>query len=254
VSVIGARQRLEATPATRRLLPRQPDHHRPISLGLGTAGRWRVARPVRPRVRGACRLYCVRLGLGPSVGGRGDTDLVSSHLPTAVVIVDVDGVVSAVHPEAPVWGDEAEVGRVFGPVLVSATLCARLNALHALPGVECWWLTSWSSEMRAAMRAFPGRDWGVIAEPPTQPGSRGWWKLKAIAEWLSGRPDVKSIAWCDDHLRGGSPPAVRRVLAVHDVKDVLLQAPRTNVGLTPEHLARLEEWAVTRAHRVTGGS
>lgn len=176
----------------------------------------------------------------------------SSDLPTAVVIVDVDGVVSAVHPETPAWGDETEVGRVFGPVLVSATLSARLNALHALPGIECWWLTSWSSEMRAEMRDFPGRDWGVIAEPPTQSGSRGWWKLTAVAEWLSGCPNVNSIAWCDDHLRGGRPRMVRRVLAGRGVEDVLLEAPRTNVGLTPEHLGRLEAWATARARRETG--
>ena len=176
----------------------------------------------------------------------------NSDLPTAVVIVDVDGVVSAVHPEAPTWGDEADVGRVFGPVLVSATLSARLKALHALPGVECWWLTSWSSEMRAGMRDFPGRDWDAIAEPPTQSGSRGWWKLNALDDWLSARPDVKSIAWCDDHLRGGRPRMVRRVLAGREVKDLLLEAPRTNVGLTAEHLARLEGWTATRAQGASG--
>jgi hypothetical protein len=177
---------------------------------------------------------------------------VNSDLPTAVVIVDVDGVVSAVHPKAPIWGDEADAGRVFGPVLVSATLSARLNALHALPGVECWWLTSWSSEMRVAMRDFPGQDWGVIAEPPSRLGSRGWWKLDAVVEWLSAHPDVKSIAWCDDHLRGGRPRKVRMVLAGRGVEDVLLEAPRTNVGLTPEHLARLEGWVASRTHGTTG--
>lgn len=172
--------------------------------------------------------------------------LMNISQPTTVVIVDVDGVVSAVHPEGPAWGDEVDVGRVFGPVLVSPTLASRLNALHALPGVECWWLTSWSSEMRVAMSDFPGRDWGVIAEPPTHAKSRGWWKLDALVEWLSDRPDVKSIAWCDDHLRGGRPRAVRLVLASRGVEDVLLETPRTHVGLTPQHLARLECWVAIR--------
>ena len=177
-----------------------------------------------------------------------DTDL-----QTAVVIVDVDGVVSAVHPEVPAWGDETEVGRVFGPVKVSATLSSRLDALHALPGVECWWLTSWSSEMRAGMRTFPGQTWGVIAEPPAQSVSRGWWKRQALSAWLAGRPDVNAVAWCDDHLRGGRPRAVRRVLAEHGVDDVLLLAPLTSVGLTPEHVVRLEGWAASRMASPSSG-
>lgn len=172
----------------------------------------------------------------------------SSPSTTVVVIMDVDGVVSAVHPEAPTWGDEVEVGRVFGPVLVSAALTARLSALHAPPQVECWWLTSWTSEMRASMTAFPGRDWGVIAEPDTQSRSRGWWKLSAVVEWLSDRPEVRSIAWCDDHLRGGRPRVVRIALAGQGVEDVLLTSPRTDVGLTPDHLAGLERWASVRRH------
>lgn len=176
----------------------------------------------------------------------------TTHLQTAVVIVDVDGVVSPVHPTVSAWGDEVEVGRVFGPVLASATLALRLDALSALPGVECWWLTSWSSEMRAGMHAFPGGDWGTIAEPPTQSAARTWWKLDALSEWLPSRPDVKALAWCDDHLRGGRPRAVHRVLAERGVEDVLLLGPQTNVGLTPEHVARLEAWAATQASRAAG--
>lgn len=47
----------------------------------------------------------------------GDTRVVRSVLQAAVVIVDVDGVVSAVHPEAPAWGG-ARLGE-------SETLCAE---------------------------------------------------------------------------------------------------------------------------------
>lgn len=166
---------------------------------------------------------------------------------TTVVILDVDGVVAAVHPKGPTWGDEEEVGRVFGPVLVSPTLTSRLNALHALPSVECWWLTSWPSDMRAAMDSFPGRDWGVIGQPTPQSPSQSWWKLDAVMDWLSDRPDVNSIAWCDDHLRGARPRAVRVALASGGVDAVMLQTPRTHVGLTPEHLTRLERWVTARS-------
>lgn len=181
-------------------------------------------------------------------------DVVSTNLPTTVVIMDVDGVVSAVHPRASTWGDEVDVGRVFGPVLVSPTLISRLDALHALTGVECWWLTSWTSEMRGRMRAFPGEGWSVLAEPDQQSKEPGWWKLNAVCEWLRDRPDVKSIAWCDDHLRGGPPRAVRRALAGCGVEDVLLEVPHTDVGLTPDQLTRLERWVAARVQQANGGA
>src|SRR4051812_18450683 len=52
-----------------------------------------------------------------------------------VVIVDVDGVVSPVHPSGTTWGDEVVAGQVFGPVLVSPRLCAHLDALDLVAGV-----------------------------------------------------------------------------------------------------------------------
>jgi len=81
------------------------------------------------------------------------------------VVVDVDGVVSAVAPEQALpWGDEVEAGTVFGPVLVSPALCDRLDALAEILGVSCWWLTSWTAQMRARMNPLPGAHW---------PGNRG---------------------------------------------------------------------------------
>lgn len=169
----------------------------------------------------------------------------SRTAPNIAVILDVDGVVSPVHPDTLPWGDEVRVGDVFGPVLVSPTLVARLDALHRHPGVECWWLTSWTSTMRARMDLFPGRDWGVVAEGGDFPGSHGWWKLECLAEWLSAR-SLTSLAWADDDLRGGRCGAVHRVLSVAGVDQVLLTRPRTAVGLTPEHVSRIEHWVDAR--------
>ena len=50
------------------------------------------------------------------------------------VILDVDGVLSPVHGRT-AWHDDVEAGNVFGPVLVSPALCARLERLATLPGV-----------------------------------------------------------------------------------------------------------------------
>lgn len=171
---------------------------------------------------------------------------------TRVVIVDVDGVVSAVHPQpgALPWGDEHEVGNVFGPVLTSPTLRMRLDALRRLPDVSCWWLTSWSTEMRLSMTGFPGTEWPVIAEPDLRAepvlagGRRGrWWKLAAVEEWLDEHPEVRDVAWCDDHLRGGRPAAVRRRFVDRGLNAPLLLAPATSVGLAATDVDRLEAWA-----------
>lgn len=166
--------------------------------------------------------------------------------PVKVVVVDVDGVVSAVHPTAPTWGDEVVAGTVFGPVMVSPMLCRRLDSLAAVPGVECVWLTSWDEDMRAGMDPFPGPGWVTVAGPEealTMPDD-AWWKLTALEGWLDTHPEVTAVAWCDDHLRGGRPAAIRRRFAARGV-DVLFVRPASAVGLTPGDLDTIETWART---------
>ncbi len=78
---------------------------------------------------------------------------------TRALIVDVDGVISPVHGHT-AWGDDVVAGHVFGPVLVSPAMCARLDQIAASPNLLCGWLTSWSVEMRTAMNRSqdaPGR-------------------------------------------------------------------------------------------------
>ncbi|MFC4785226.1 HAD domain-containing protein [Nocardioides sp. MAHUQ-72] len=164
--------------------------------------------------------------------------------PRKALIVDVDGVVSPVHGRT-AWGDDVTAGNVFGPVLVSPRLCARLDDLAQTPGLSCWWLTSWSIKMRTAMHPFPGRGWPAVADPAQAPmGGRTWWKLAALETWLDQHAEMLALAWCDDDLRGGRPRAVRRRLASRGLEPLLL-SPRTEVGLTPAHLDQLESWAMS---------
>jgi hypothetical protein len=163
--------------------------------------------------------------------------------PSHALILDIDGVVSPVHPAGSPWGALVSAGNVFGPVLVAPAMCERLDALGRRPGVSCWWLTSWTEEMRRAMDPFPGRAWPVVGSLDDHQGpGRSWWKMAAMQEWVAQHPTVRSVAWCDDHLRGGRPAAARRWFASRDV-EALLVAPTTSVGLTPAHLDQLEEWA-----------
>jgi hypothetical protein len=162
------------------------------------------------------------------------------------LIVDVDGVVSPVHPLVPTWGDEVQSGVVFGPVLVSPTLCRRLDALAELPWVTAAWLTSWDEEMRSSMSPWPGRDWPVVAPPPVRSSGRGWWKRQALEQWLDARPEIAAVAWCDDHLAAPSRrAAIQRRLSRRNVESLLV-APTTEVGLTEGDIARLEAWMSPR--------
>ncbi|RYB89314.1 hypothetical protein EUA06_15095 [Nocardioides glacieisoli] len=162
------------------------------------------------------------------------------------LIVDVDGVVSPIHPTKPTWGDEVRAGQLFGPVVVSPELCRRLDALATHPGVTAAWLTDWSAEMRAGMDPWPGRLWADIPEPSSDGLHHSWWKLQALDEWLGARPEVTTIVWCDDHLR--TPP---RRLEVHERLasrglNFLLIAPSTPVGLSRAHLSRIETYLAER--------
>jgi hypothetical protein len=159
---------------------------------------------------------------------------------TRALVVDVDGVVSPVHGHT-AWGDDVVAGHVFGPVRVSPTLCARLDQIAELPNQVCVWLTSWSEQMRKAMDPFPGRTWDTVP-PVTCSSAWGWWKRVALEAWLDEHPDIDALCWLDDHLR---PPAraalVRSRLTARGINTLLL-APRTAIGLTPQHLDRVEEW------------
>ena len=157
------------------------------------------------------------------------------------VFVDIDGVISPVHGHT-AWGDDVVAGNVFGPVYVSPTLCARLDGLATLPHLSCWWLTSWTAEMRASMHPFPGRDWPVLAEQPEGSRGRRWWKLVAVEHWLTEHQEVRAVAWCDDALTSGARrAAIRR--RFHDRSiEFLPIAPATSVGLTPSDIELLREW------------
>lgn len=182
---------------------------------------------------------------------------------TIAVVVDVDGVVAPVGGSSE-WGDDAYAGDVFGPVFVSPSLSARLDHLHEMEGVQCWWLTSWTASMRGGMDHFPGRSWRVIADPeaittasgasPPLFAGRSWWKGDAILRWLSLQRGLGGIVWCEDHLRGPDESwllrdVVRQQLDELDIPSLLV-APESHVGLRPADMDRIERWvAATRTGR-----
>lgn len=184
-------------------------------------------------------------------------------IPDKALVLDVDGVVSPVHGPTG-WGDDVTVGRVFGPVIVSAGLCMRLDALAQAPGVQPLWLTDWDAEMRSEMQPFPGALWPAVADPE---GGRirareraanrwdlmPWWKWWALDEWLDHNPVISTIVWCDDDLsrildqaEAPDPAGPTRAdfcanqLRERGIKPFLL-APDTKHGLSPHELTQIEQ-------------
>jgi hypothetical protein len=203
------------------------------------------------------------------------TQLASGTMPSKLLILDVDGVVSPVHPVPGTlpWRDEIEVGDVFGPVLVSPTLCARLDRLAQHPDLSCVWLTSWTPGMRARMKCFPGRTWPDIGQPqrnptggPERDHETEWWKWRALRSWLDTHTGISRIVWCDDDIGSTAqrqppqpdPEGARRSAASDEPLESLAErtavwgyldnrritswliAPRVDIGLTPRHLDSME--------------
>lgn len=173
-----------------------------------------------------------------------------------VVAVDVDGTLSPIHPLAPgPWTDDNVVGNVFGPVQMSPSLARHLDGLAAVPGVHCVWLTSWSADMRSAMREFPGRSWPALTPGLRAPSSRTWWKLIALERWVQrynqtadaeARTRIGSVAWLDDDLRHGARRAACQRRFDQLGVDLLMIAPRTAVGVTPLEMVEVGEWVKRR--------
>lgn len=133
----------------------------------------------------------------------------------------------------------------MGPVLVSPTLCERLDALAALTVVTPGWLTSWDAEMRAGLDPWPGPDWPTVAGVARAP-RRMWWKQAALEAWLDARPEVTALVWCDDELQAPSRrAALTRRFEERNI-EALLVAPGTAVGLTETDLSRMESWIAAR--------
>ncbi|SFE51137.1 HAD domain-containing protein [Blastococcus tunisiensis] len=166
--------------------------------------------------------------------------------PPPVLLLDVDGVLNALHPELPAnW----RRGTFNGYVLSwDPSVTARLREWHESGRVELQWLTTWTeradqllagpmglprglrthSRDGVASTGYAGR-WG---------GAAGWWKLaaaRAVAEAEPGR----RIVWIDDDLADQAADTSEWLAASGQV---LVVAPDVFTGLTHEELDRVAAW------------
>lgn len=154
-----------------------------------------------------------------SLGGRRSTP------PMVTVFVDYDGVVKS--------GADAN----DGGSLIDREVISRLAALPA----ELRWLSMRAERTRA--RALPGVP--AAATVDDYPRSTwyatdgSWWKLKAMRAIVG---TAEPFVWIDDEL--AHVPAAHEWANTREAPSLLI-APDASVGLTPEHLDRIDTFVAT---------
>ncbi|GAA4034436.1 hypothetical protein GCM10023063_18100 [Arthrobacter methylotrophus] len=120
-----------------------------------------------------------------------------------------------------------------------------MNRIAAHPDVTVKWLTAWEEgapEQLAPTIGLHGADWEMIPGVEEDDlANWNWWKLAKIREDVARtRPD--RIVWMDDDINFDA-----KALAWLEMLDVpvLVICPRTEHGLTRDHLAEIEAFIGT---------
>ena len=176
-----------------------------------------------------------------------------------VWLLDVDGVVNAaaVRPKDAVWpqwrtGWATAIGSSW-PITWAPPVVEAINRVHDSGLAEIRWLTTWQEEANGSLAQLLGLpELAVVPRPAEPEGRRGphgflgvragasgsWWKLAAARRLLDPEPH-RPLVWTDDDLVWEDDA---REWADRRPGPTLLVAPATDVGLTADHLAAIEEF------------
>lgn len=109
-----------------------------------------------------------------------------------VLLLDIDGVLNPITP-AP---DAIEVPGPGGTMRVSPRLARAVADL----GVQVCWASNRSATETVDLAAATGLPAGPGLDPADGTGVLGWWKVEALAAWLTRHPEVRRVAFVDDEL------------------------------------------------------
>ena len=158
------------------------------------------------------------------------------------LLVDVDGVLNIFgwgsdHDEEPNERLEATF-KVDGSTLHvprgTGERMARLETLY-----NCIWATTW--EQKAPKLLSPyfgfGLNWPVLNFKMVYQRDYGTWKLPTVRSWAIDYAMDRKLAWIDDDLD------LDAYKWAADRPDTMLQRPDYDVGMTEDHVLKLEEFA-----------
>lgn len=164
---------------------------------------------------------------------------------TPIWLLDVDGVINAVSRTAPATWDDWERLQARGyPILYSRTVVDTVARIHREGLAEVRWLTTWASHALPLAMSLGITEEFVVAGAPPHREPVAWWKLP-VARAVHER-EARPVVWTDDDIaysREAQEWAAAR-------SDVLALAPRTELGLTREHLAEITAFCLS--HRPEG--
>lgn len=137
------------------------------------------------------------------------------------------------------------------PIWLTARLGALVADLLAAEDVEGVWASSWQADADTLIGprlGIPPIGHIPLGRPNiTTSHPRGYlWKRDPVSAWLANRP----AAWIDDDFtRLDHAWAARRNTA--GIPTLLIQ-PDPHVGLRPDHVSQVREWASTRPTMLEG--
>ena len=183
---------------------------------------------------------------------------------TALVLLDVDGVVNAVprgrpSPAWPDWrtGEAVADGSAY-PITWSPTVVSAVRSWQAAADVR--WLTTWGHDANRSLRhlldlpelpvagtydedlsvptpSVPGDAHAAVAPAAPDPLTGRWWKFDVVRRIVRADPG-RRLVWLDDDLAGE-----RAVAAwMRRETDCLLIAPDVGSGLLRRHLEAVEDF------------
>jgi hypothetical protein len=153
-----------------------------------------------------------------------------------VLLLDIDGVLSPLTP-AP---DALEIPGAGGTMRVNPRLARAVADL----GVQVSWASNRSATETSDLTAAAGLPAAPGLDQTDGTGDLGWWKVEALAAWLTRHPEVRRVAFVDDELASediiGIPfrDIAADVLARAGVAHLLL-SPDPGDGLSSDDLAVL---------------
>lgn len=160
-----------------------------------------------------------------------------------LVLLDVDGVVNAVHPDraAGSFDDFRQLPQRHW-LNFSAKQGARLTELREK--TDLVWHTTWQAGtlVRILTKLLGWEDTPVL-HPITWDYNRpdvGWWKSPVAERFILERQ--QRFVWIDDDLEAGTREFDTLGWVVESGLDHLLVCPTWELGLTPHELDLIEEW------------
>ncbi|WIE81200.1 HAD domain-containing protein [Curtobacterium sp. MCSS17_016] len=146
----------------------------------------------------------------------------------AVLFLDIDRVLLPFQ-DTTAWPDYTVIDSPYGDVPMSPRLLAVVGALPA----RIVYVTDWQADAKL-LDVHLGR---ADTEVAVRTAGNGWWKTRAIADYLTSNPDVKTFIHADDHLHEDRLADLDRIA---DSRPHLTVVPVD--GLTPADVAVMQRF------------